>query len=167
MFKILELLPLLGVTASFFGWCEVSPSPFLLPISCCHSQVCMKSQPPRHLDDPCGSLSSQNVSWTVILSIEKIHSRDSWIYRLHTSPNCFSLSNFWAKFPSSLILSCFKAVLKKLLTQSWPSSASMRHPSVLIKGLALLFNWRVAGGTTAHRLRHSLHHKGTQIVFHL
>lgn len=78
-----------------------------------------------------------------------------------------SLSNFWAKFPSSLILSCFKAVLKKLLTQSWPSSASMRHPSVLIKGLALLFNWRVAGGTTAHRLRHSLHHKGTQIVFHL
>lgn len=132
MFKILEILPLLGATLSFFGWCEVSPSPFLAA-----------HQLPS-VAGPC-EVTTSKTSWMTPVSPFQLRLfHDLWSSPLRKStagtaghadfmlPNCFSLKDFSAKFPSSLILSFiskpyFKAVRRKLLTQSWPSSASVRH----------------------------------------
>lgn len=99
----------------------------------------------------------------MIVSIEEnpqLEHPDTWISYF---PTAFLSTTSLQNFLPPLFSPSFKAGIKKLLTQSWPSSASVKCQSLLIKALALLFSWCVAGGTWEHHsddLKHGLHHKG-------
>lgn len=137
-----------------FGLCEVSPSPF----------------PAVHQ------------LWSVTGLCEVIMTKTStslwksgncYVHKDFILQNCLFLKDFHAKFCFSLILSCFKVTLSLRnlkLTRSLQSLASVRHQSLLVRGLAVLLNSSVAEGIWEHHgndISHSLHHKGSQFVFHL
>lgn len=120
-FKILEILPLLGATVSFFTWCEVSSSPFLLLISCHHLQAHMKSQHPRHLDDPCDSLFTQIIP----VVCDLLHWENPQLGQLHMQISYFTTASL-----STTSVQNFLPPLFSPLFQSLISKLSFAHPKL-------------------------------------